>query len=60
MLYICTKFYKISQKVSELFSSHDFHSEISKGHNSIQNIDGIRVLFLCTSSDDALHLYKIS
>ena len=27
---------------------------ISKGHNSVKNVDGIMVLFLCTSSDGGL------
>ena len=37
-----------------------FIGKISKGHNSIENVDGITVFFLCTSSDGGLHLYKVS
>ena len=31
-----------------------------KGHNSVKNVSGVLVLFLCTSSDDGLYLYKVS
>ena len=37
-----------------------FIGKISKGHNSVKNIDGVTVLFLCISSDDGLYLYKVS
>ena len=28
-----------------------FIGKISKGHNSVKNVDGVTVLFLCTSFD---------
>ena len=31
--------------------------KLSKGHNSFKNVDGVMILFLCTSSDDDLYLY---
>ena len=34
--------------------------QISKGINSIKNVGRVMVLVLCTSSDDALYLYKVS
>ena len=37
-----------------------FMIKFSKGHNSIKNVDGVKVLILCTSSDAALYLYKVS
>ena len=52
-----------------------FTGKISKGHNSVKivygirvlvfctspdDVDGVRVLFSCTSSDGGLHLYKVS
>ena len=37
-----------------------FIGKISKGHNSIENVDGVTVFFLCTSHDDGLYLYKVS
>ena len=37
-----------------------FIGKISKGHNSVKNVDGVTILFLCTSSDDGLYLYKDS
>ena len=30
------------------------------GHNSIKTVNGVMVLNLCTSSDDALYLYQVS
>ena len=35
-----------------------FIGKISKGHNSIKNVAGVTVLYLCTSSDDAIYLYS--
>ena len=37
-----------------------FIAKISKGHNSVENVGGVAVLVLCTSSDDDLYLYKVS
>ena len=37
-----------------------FMRKISKGHSSVKNVDGVSVLFLCTSSDDGLYLYQVS
>ena len=34
--------------------------KISKGHNSVQNQDGVTVLVLCTSSDGGLCVNKNS
>ena len=34
--------------------------KFSKGHISLENVVEVKVLILCTSSDDALYLYKIS
>ena len=34
--------------------------KFSKEYNSVKNVDGVRVLFLCTSSDGGLYLYKVS
>ena len=33
--------------------------KLSKGHSSVKNVGGVKVLILCTSSDSALYLYKI-
>ena len=54
-----------------LYVSIKFHENISKGFKVIeptqfprgiiqQNVSGVMVLVLCTSSDDALYLYKVS
>ena len=37
-----------------------FIAKFSKGHNSIKNVGGITVLFLCTSSENGLYFYKVS
>ena len=37
-----------------------FTAKISKGHNSVKDVDGVMVLFLCTSSDGGLYFYKVS
>ena len=34
--------------------------KISKSHNSVENVDGVSVLVLCTSSDGDLYFYKVS
>ena len=33
-----------------------FIGKISNGHNSVKNVGGVTVLFLCTSPDDGLNL----
>ena len=35
-------------------------SQFTKGHNSVKTVDGLKVLNLCISSDDALYLYQVS
>ena len=70
ILVLCTSsdgglyFYKVSGKYSTWYQSYraDMISnrKISKGHNSVQNVDGVSVLVLCTSSDSDLYLYKVS
>ena len=37
-----------------------FMAKISKGHNSVKNVGGVTVLFLCASSDGGLYFYKVS
>ena len=55
---------KISQRVSELqiqtVGLALGWSKFTKGHNSVKTVDGVMVLNLCTSSDDALYLYQVS
>ena len=55
---------KVSQRVSELetqtVGSILGWSQFTKGHNSVKTVDGVMVLNLCTSSDDALYLYQVS
>ena len=37
-----------------------FIGKNSKGHNSIKNVGGVTILFLCTLSNDGLYLYEVS
>ena len=37
-----------------------FIGKISKGHNSVKNIGGVRVLVLCISPEGGLYLYTVS
>ena len=63
MLYIGTKFQKLYKRVSEMqtqtLKSKLGWSEFTKGHNSFKTLDGVMILNLCTSSDDAFHLYQV-
>ena len=34
-----------------------FKGKISKGHSSVKNVDGIRFLVFCTSSDDGWFIF---
>ena len=42
---------KISKRLLELSSGHDFHTEIYNRHNCASNVGGVTVLVFCTSSD---------
>ena len=55
---------KVSQRISELETQTVGlilgWSQFTKGHNSVKTVNGIMVLNLCTSSNDALYLYQVS
>ena len=51
---------KIFLTVLKLLSGHDFYMKISKGYNSVKNVDGVTILVLCTSTDDGLYFCKVS
>ena len=51
---------KISKSVSEVLSGHDLQVKFSERNNSINNVGGVMVPILCTSSDNPLYLYKVS
>ena len=36
-----------------------FIAKISKGHNSLKNLGGVMVIFLCILSDGGLYLNKV-
>ena len=57
-------FVRVSQRVSEL-ETHAVGStlgwlQFTKGHNSVKTVNGVMVLNLCTSSDNALYSYQVS
>ena len=55
---------KLSQRVSESETQTVGltlgWSQFTKEHNSVKTENGVMVLNLCTSSDDALYLYQLS
>ena len=68
LLHICSNIMKISLTVQSfrtdtIFSYRAdmiFIRKVSKGHNPVENVSGMSVLVLCTSSDDGLYLHKVS
>ena len=56
-LYICTKFQENISKDFKVIKGT--HTEITKGHNSIKYVDGVTVLVLCTSPDNALYFSQV-
>ena len=54
----------VSQRVSELETQTVgltlSWSQFTKDHNSVKNVNGVMILILCTSSDNALYLYQVS
>ena len=55
---------KVSQRASELETQivglRLVWSQFTKGYNSVKTVNGVMVLNLCISSDDALYLYQVS
>ena len=45
MVYICTKFH---ENILDSYRANTIYTaKISKGHNSVENVVGVTVLFLC-------------
>ena len=55
---------KVSQRVSGLETQTVGltlgWSQFTKEHNSVKTVNGVIILNLCTSYDDALYLYQVS
>ena len=55
---------KVSQRVSELETQTVGLTlgwlSYTKGDNSVKTVNGVMILILCTSSDNALYLYQVS
>ena len=60
VLVLYTWFPELSFNSFEVFEWSFFISNCSKGHNSVKYESKVRVLVLCTSSYDALHIYHVS
>ena len=50
---------KIFSTVLKLWSGNDFQSKNFKRHDSVKNVDGVTVLYLCTLTDGESYLYKV-
>ena len=59
MLYICTKFHENIHTVFSYRADTIFIHKISKG-DFFFFANGVTILVLGTSDDDALHLYQVS
>ena len=59
-LNICNKFHENILDGISYREDRIFIGKISKGHNSVKNVGGVTVLFLCILSDGGLYLYKVS
>ena len=58
---ICTKFHENMLHGIKVIGWTRFSFEKNqRGHNSVENVGGVTVLLLCTSSDDGLYLYQVS
>ena len=51
---------KISLTVLSCRADTIFILIISEGHNSVKNVDGVMVLFLCILSDGDIYFYQTS
>ena len=61
LVHICTKFHEnIPRGIKVIEQTQFVYEKISKGHNSVKKVDGVTILFLCTSSDGGLYLYQVS
>ena len=60
MLYIWFIFVQSCMKIFSTVSSYRVYTihigKNSKGHNSVKNVGGVTIHFLCTSSDNGLYL----
>ena len=60
VVYICTTFHEnILNGIKVIEPDTIFKAKISKGHNSVKNVGGVMVLFLCTSSDGGFKFEQI-
>ena len=61
VVYVSTQFHEnILNGIKFIERTRFSYQKFQKGHNSIKYVGGVRVLVLCTSSDDGLYLYHIS
>ena len=62
MVYICSKFRENILSGFRVMESkrNIFNTNITKGHNSVNPVQGDTILVLCISSGYGLHLYQVS
>ena len=60
MLYISAKFHEIILNGIKVIERTRFlYGKITKGNNSAKNVGGVTVVYLCTSSGQALYFYQV-
>ena len=60
-LNICTKFHEnVLDGIKVIERTQFSYDKMSTVHNSIKHVSGVKALFLYTSSDSGLYLYKVS
>ena len=60
MLYICAKFNEIILNGIEVIEWTRFlFGKLQRGNNSAQNVGGVTVVYLCTSSGHAIYFYQV-
>ena len=59
-LNISIKFHKKNLDGIKVKKRTRFSTKKSKGHNSVNNVGGVMVFFLCVLFDSGLYLYKVS
>lgn len=50
---------KLTFMVLKLQNEYDFQTQNYKGYNSVNNVDGVTIPVLCTSSEYTLYLYQV-
>ena len=60
MVYICTKFHENILVGIKVIADTIFTGKVLKGHSSLKNVGGVRIILICMSTDDGFYLYQVS